>query len=848
MTNFTNPHHRLFFLHGQIDDQFCPPTLGFLDFSRMLHRHLRELGYQRIVFYNSGEQKIDTYDDESSSLIRPAGAVQEKKSRRQTKICAGKLGQVILKKSKKTPKPQTTPQLSALNNLEAVVNFNHWMNDAKHKTAIIFTNGFDFIQYFDTAAQRQMSAALNNWKHLFEENQNICIFLLSGLSIQRLREFPKLQMDWFFLLNQMFKEDNTPTSQMIPIGAPRQDEVTNILNYWRLKYNLAVDWRIFPTASAHISRYLCSNGDSLKSLSRNLRKLNNLNKEALSELAGQVEEGSALERLQQMHGLSVIAEKLERMIERHKEQIVQNAVNTKTHVTVARLLPPPPSPAKGRNLHITLKGNPGTGKTTVARLIGEIYREAGLLELGHIVKASREDLVAGYVGQTALKTSQKIADAMGGVLFVDEAYRLTEGGDNDFGKEAVETILEAMSNHIGEFAVIIAGYPQRIESFLDANPGLRRRFAGGANVLTISDYEPATLQHIFEQHVNKQERQLDKSLEDNLPNFFNNWYAERDEESFGNAGEVLNLYDEMEEQRATCVRHEKDDNHRFTLTMADVPERLRPYLKPRQPENLDTILKNLDHLVGLKTVKNTVRTMVNSIKVNRLRGDNNQLVAGHYLFVGNPGTGKTTVARLMGEIFKALGLLKKGHLVEVGRADLVGQYQGHTADKTREVLKNSMDGVLFIDEAYQLVTDERDSYGKEALETLVATMENERQRLCIIAAGYPEPMHRFVNSNPGLPSRFAGTIIFENYTVNEMLAIFKAMAAERNFILGEGVEAALLEIFQQWERGPTFGNGREVRNFLDTVCARLDNRLVEEGVTDKDLLYRIELVDVAETK
>ncbi|OQY55352.1 MAG: hypothetical protein DRR08_20055 [Candidatus Parabeggiatoa sp. nov. 2] len=848
MTNshFNNSHYRFFFIYGQIYDQFCPPTLGFLDFSKMLHRHLRQLDYQRIVFYNSGAQKIDTYDNQSTALVRPNAAPQQQTPRRATKISAGPLGQ--RRQSKKpAPKPQTAP-LDAINNLDAVASFDRWMKESQPKTALIFTNGLDFITHFDQAAQRQMSVALDNWNQLFEENKNICIFLLSGISVQRLRELPELQRQWFFLFNQMFKDDNTPTEQMIPIGAPRQDEVNNLLNYWRLKYELPTDWRIFPTAAAPITRYLCNQGGSIKSLIRNLKKLNRINKEALSELAGQSEQGSALERLHQMKGLSIIANRIERMVTHHQNQIASNsqiATTNTPHTTVSRLLPPPPSPAKGRNLHLALKGNPGTGKTTVARLIGEIYREEGLLELGQIVKASREDLVAGYIGQTALKTAQKIADAIGGILFVDEAYRLTQGGDNDFGKEAVETIMEAMENHKGEFAVIIAGYPQRIEDFLQANPGLHRRFSD-KNTLTIPDYDPQTLQLIFEQQIAQQKRQLHQTLQEKLPNFFANWHAERNEETFGNAGDVLNLYDEMDEQRSFRLKDQTDNSNRFTLTEADVPERLSPYLEPRQPENMDDILKSLDHLIGLQQVKETIQTLVNRLKVQKLRGDKSQLNPGHYLFVGNPGTGKTTVARLMGNIFKALGILKKGHLIEVGRADLVGQYQGHTAEKTRQVLERSLDGVLFIDEAYQLVTNEHDSFGKEALETLVATMENQRHRLCIIAAGYPQPMHRFVNSNPGLPSRFAGEIVFENYTATEMLSILKGMVLERSLTLGEGIEEALLPIFRQWERenSPTFGNGREVRNLLEAACARLDNRLVEEKVTDKALLYRLERLDI----
>ncbi|HDN25895.1 MAG TPA: hypothetical protein ENG03_02125, partial [Thioploca sp.] len=203
MTNshFNNSHYRFFFIYGQIYDQFCPPTLGFLDFSKMLHRHLRQLDYQRIVFYNSGAQKIDTYDNQSTALVRPNAAPQQQTPRRATKISAGPLGQ--RRQSKKpAPKPQTAP-LDAINNLDAVASFDRWMKESQPKTALIFTNGLDFITDFDQAAQRQMSVALDNWNQLFEENKNICIFLLSGISVQRLRELPELQRQWFFLFNQM---------------------------------------------------------------------------------------------------------------------------------------------------------------------------------------------------------------------------------------------------------------------------------------------------------------------------------------------------------------------------------------------------------------------------------------------------------------------------------------------------------------------------------------------------------------------------------------------------------------------------------------------------------------------
>jgi hypothetical protein len=194
-SHFNNSHDRFFFIYGQIDDQFCSPTLGFLDFSKMLHRHLRQLGYQRIVFYNSGAQKLETYDSQSAALLRPNAAPEQ--ARRATKVCAGPLGQ--RRQSKKPPKPQTAP-LDAIDNLAAVTSFDRYMNETEPKTALIFTNGLDFMTHFDQAAHRQMLVAFDNWNQLFEQNQNLCIFLISGISVQRLLELPELQRQWFFFI------------------------------------------------------------------------------------------------------------------------------------------------------------------------------------------------------------------------------------------------------------------------------------------------------------------------------------------------------------------------------------------------------------------------------------------------------------------------------------------------------------------------------------------------------------------------------------------------------------------------------------------------------------------------
>lgn len=856
MSYFSRPYRRFFFITGNTDDEFCPPALSLMTLEEMLFWHLKEIGYDRQVYYD-GRRKIYFHDLQSKQLCRssdsPQASPSQKPLHRSTKMCAGPLGQRIIRRSN-SPSSSAPVQTSdesllfpRMPDADMPGTLNRFMMQESPKTAVIFRDGFDFLSHLDHDAQRSMRSVLYNWGHLLSTNRNICIFILPGSDFAQLRQ--KMERhEWDFLLNKCFVRDHIPSPQVISIASPRQDEIANLINYWRIKKGLIIDWRKFSTQIGQLTRYWCAAGKKLMELNDQVQQCTQFDDAALSRITGQGEQTSAWDRLRKMHGMGTVIEKIERLIARHQENQKSQPEDDsrQTFNTVSRLLPPVRRCGESINLHIALKGNPGTGKTTVARLIAEIYRDMGLLETGHLVKVSREDLVAGYVGQTAIRTAQKISEAMGGVLFVDEAYRLSEGGSNDFGQEAIETIMEAMSNHKGEFAVIAAGYPQRIEAFLDANPGLRRRFSE-INTITIPDYDPKTLLAIFEQYVESQKRQIHPDLKARLPDFFQNWYRRRNPETFGNAGEVVDhLYPAMEERRIERVRKQTDESPRFVLISDDIPEHLQEYLKPAQPDDPDAILNSLDHLIGLKTVKQQVRNFINAIKLQKRRGQTAVLCPGHYVFVGNPGTGKTTVARIMGEIFYALGILQKGHLVETGRADLVAGFVGQTALKTKAVLERSLDGVLFIDEAYQLVMDDRDTFGKEALETLVAFMENNRHRLCIIAAGYPEPMDRFLNSNPGLPSRFSGTIEFENYSASEMLAIFKIMAEQRKLIMEPGLDQALLPIFEHWEnlRSPTFGNGREVRKLLDAMIVCMNNRLAEQPHVEGEMLFTLKIEDI----
>ena len=281
-----------------------------------------------------------------------------------------------------------------------------------------------------------------------------------------------------------------------------------------------------------------------------------------------------------------------------------------------------------------------------------------------------------------------------------------------------------------------------------------------------------------------------------------------------------------------------------------------PKTEEKEPEkpNFDELMEQLDSLVGLETVKKEVKNLINLVKVRKLRQENDLPVppmSFHMVFLGNPGTGKTTVARLISGLYAAIGVLSKGQLIEVDRSGLVAGYVGQTALKTQEVIQSALGGVLFIDEAYSLSSGGENDFGREAIETLLKAMEDHRDDLVVIVAGYTGPMEKFIHSNPGLESRFNRYFFFPDYDGNQLTEIFRMQCKKNSYTLTPEADEAALKMFTRLyeERDENFGNGRDVRNCFEDMVVRQSNRVAGMENPGKEELINVlpeDLVDPEE--
>lgn len=808
---------RFCILYGPgVDDSFIAPGPREIGLEECLQAAMHQAGYSSVAFLaphrpvyflgEGGQMRPYAPSDTRTLLNMPQSSGM---------LGEGPLGQNRMLRADGTPEEERP--LTGMGDIHAVRIFDQLLRRTEPgRTAIVFLQAETLLRHFDDL--RTLAGLVGEWTRLPAANPNLVTFVFSADRYDSLCEAAE-RIDLPELRTLILRREGA----VAQIGGPDAREIERLIRHQRRARGLQVE----SENVARFADWMAAEGGKARVWIRRLEGVNRLDLASVRDLgwfsAHPAGERSVEERLNAMVGLKEIKERMRELADWLRFQAASGQ-----------------SLREAPLLHMIFTGNPGTGKTSVARLMGELYHELGWLRRGHLVEVKSNDLVAEHVGGTAVKTNQVIDQALDGVLFIDEAYMLTENERGGFGQEAVDTLLARMENERGRLVVIAAGYPGRMTHFRAANPGLPRRFPE-ENTFNFPDYSEEELWQILSGMLAERAIPFEEETASELREAVRRMLAGRDE-TFGNAGEMRSLADALERRRAArLVRGGGDAG----LQREDIPERWRSEL-----DAAAEAWEKLEQLVGLEPVKRALGQVYRSARYARLRREKQAdyhpgNLLQHWIFTGNPGTGKTSVARLLGELYRGLGLLRKGHCVEVSRADLVAGYVGQTALKTMARVKEALDGVLFIDEAYTLIKDGND-FGQEAVDTLVKAMEDYRERLVVVAAGYPEKMAQFLESNPGLSSRFAPPVEFPDYSASELGAILRGFAENGGFRFTQVVlEKAVTSLLSEKNQSPlSFGNGRSVHELLERMKGCLAERVLEMPDPNAIELVTFELQDV----
>ena len=927
--------NRLFVLYGNTTDCYRTASFSWLSFDRMLESHLKYLGYEAVIFYHGGDalhcydkklmQTINTHfleqDAKPAEADAPAEAGAEPSAktpeetpappaRKKVHIIGAAASSISressttrIKPAEKKPEEKATTRIKVREkNIPEFLN--RVMCDRTVKSCVIFTNCWQIFQDSNNPLNKEIAANMSSWYGLPVENNNICVLLFNEPRLELLSSFLQNNGSWAFLYERLFK-DQKPTEAVIRVGAPQKDEIHYQLEGFFTDITVTDELEIAATALVH------ENGGKLVFLRKFLYENKDLPEEEIAERMikkyGAGSQEDALEKLRTTEGWQEIYELVKRLIEERKSYPCDEQDFRLTNLTNLRMAYPRHTETHPINMSIMLKGNPGTGKTTVTQWLGLALQQNGLLPVGRVVKVAKQDLEAGYVGQSAIKTQDRINEAMGGVLFVDEAYALfrkEDDGRAGFGRDVIDVFVDQMTSHIGDMAFVFAGYPEPMDHFMTANPGLMRRF--GDNIVTIPDYSPELLERIALNHILESGRNvpgaaksiglerganyfLDASLvysesveqdpapvpvaqaveivrklrKDGSPlgpvsHYFNNWYADRDRKSFGNAGAAHALGESLK----LSARHRtgKADGD-IVITKLDFPdERLFVCRKP----SISEVNKQMEDVVGMESVKKSLIRITNYLQLTTIQNNRRsfrdhttppKVEPGNYMFIGNPGTGKTMISEKLALTLSSLGIIERYEPVRVTGLELMNMIGGvNGVDKVKDFIRERNGGVLVIDEAHQFVNT---NLGPVAVKALLDPMIEFRTSMSFVFCCYPEYVDRFLAIEPGLARRISDIMRFEDYSAEELLQILLLKAKKGGYIISRETEESFLKVIRQIVADGRAQNGGTAEKLLKEAKVSVGQRIaamyddvkaLESALDDmtisEDVLYTITEEDV----
>ncbi len=827
-----------------VADHYVNSQYMLLDFETALVETLRQQDFERIVFWSAGGN-VYFRDQQSRGRRSPETISHEPltgtRTAHRTRFCRpGPLqgSSAIGRSAPLDPVPRSRIGGHAYDAI-ALGHLNSFMCEEMPRTAVVINlpeTTFSVIAG-DRDLSRLLQDQLHRWNNLPPTNLNACILVFAVGDHAQLVSVVERLPSFQFLQGPITAWGQDPASRNVArLEPPGKNEIERLVDYARIRYPLQIDWVQRDSIIKALAGQSLPGDLWLRQLRILQKRGGRLSMDEVRSMIPELQGDDPRKTLDSLIGLTPVKDKIKEL-----EIRVRGLKEMRETGRVMTAGPP--------YLHMVFSGNPGTGKTTVAELIGRIYADIGILDRGQTLKVAGKDLTGQDEGHTQQRVNQAVDRALDGVLFIDEAYQLAQGSDHGFGQEALNALVDRLSRDRGRLVVIIAGYTKDMERLLEANVGLPSRFPE-ENRFEFPDYSPDELWKILRKALSNRGLQAISESESQLREIVTQMYARRPAATWDNARAMEKFAD-----RIQSLYMQRNLGHLAanpSMTIEDIPDSDRENLRPQIPEIVE-ILKELNELVGLRYIKDWVREQVHLLRLEdlqRRQGVQLDAINLNMVFLGNPGTGKTTVARLMGRIFKALGRLHRGQVTEVRRENLVAGYVGQTAIKTSELIqKEALDGILFIDEAYALAASgAQTDFGSEAVEAIMGALDRYPDRLAVIVAGYPQPMQRFLESNEGLPRRLGERVRFPDYSDPELLEIMRRMVAKEKFPqLTAPVELAVLDYLRAVRTSDPerFGNAGEVKLLFEKMKRKMAARIFSgETTADPGELPSFEVRDV----